>query len=213
MTEELLFSDDLSDPLFRTFVMTEVLLFSDLSLRPYQLEGVNWLLSCYDDNHGCILGDEMGLGKTCQVQLYTIIHVFLKKKIKKKNHLKKTLFEFSFYVLVYSYKYVLVWVHYYVTIWWSLNFWSYHEDLVWQQLKNKTHKKTKVFLSLIGLLLCLCRRLQCCCGWQLRRVTSDPTWWCVHAQCLKIGLRSLAGKSCLVHLYIVIYVYTSLSIF
>ena len=76
MTEELLFSDDLSDPLFRTFVMTEVLLFSDLSLRPYQLEGVNWLLSCYDDNHGCILGDEMGLGKTCQVQLYTIIHVF-----------------------------------------------------------------------------------------------------------------------------------------
>ncbi|XP_070199132.1 chromodomain-helicase-DNA-binding protein 1-like [Littorina saxatilis] len=39
---------------------------SDLSLRPYQLEGVNWLLGCYDNKHGCILGDEMGLGKTCQ---------------------------------------------------------------------------------------------------------------------------------------------------
>ncbi|XP_076450689.1 chromodomain-helicase-DNA-binding protein 1-like [Babylonia areolata] len=39
---------------------------SDLSLRQYQLEGVNWLLSCYSNNHGCILGDEMGLGKTCQ---------------------------------------------------------------------------------------------------------------------------------------------------
>ena len=77
ITEELLFSDDLSDPLFRTFVMTEELLFSDLCLRPYQLEGVNWLLSCYDDNHGCILGDEMGLGKTCQVQLYKILHQYM----------------------------------------------------------------------------------------------------------------------------------------
>ncbi|BFZ16162.1 hypothetical protein BsWGS_19201 [Bradybaena similaris] len=40
---------------------------SDLTLRPYQLEGVNWLLSCYNSNHGCILSDEMGLGKTCQI--------------------------------------------------------------------------------------------------------------------------------------------------
>ncbi|XP_068022086.1 chromodomain-helicase-DNA-binding protein 1-like isoform X2 [Melanerpes formicivorus] len=37
-----------------------------ITLRPYQLEGVNWLVQCYDVQHGCILGDEMGLGKTCQ---------------------------------------------------------------------------------------------------------------------------------------------------
>ncbi|XP_048241979.1 chromodomain-helicase-DNA-binding protein 1-like isoform X1 [Haliotis rufescens] len=38
----------------------------DLALRPYQLEGVNWLINCCQQGHGCILGDEMGLGKTCQ---------------------------------------------------------------------------------------------------------------------------------------------------
>ncbi|ESP00822.1 hypothetical protein LOTGIDRAFT_238503 [Lottia gigantea] len=38
----------------------------DLELRGYQLDGVNWLIGCYNNNHGCILGDEMGLGKTCQ---------------------------------------------------------------------------------------------------------------------------------------------------
>ena len=96
ITEELLFSDDLSDPLFRTFVMTEKLLFSDLCLRPYQLEGVNWLLSCYDDNHGCILGDEMGLGKTCQVQLYKILHVFNIFKFFIRFLKLKPLFEFHF---------------------------------------------------------------------------------------------------------------------
>ena len=38
-----------------------------ITLRPYQLTGVNWLVERYHRNHGCILGDEMGLGKTCQV--------------------------------------------------------------------------------------------------------------------------------------------------
>ena len=38
-------------------------------LRPYQVEGVNWLLQRYGREHGCVLGDEMGLGKTCQVCL------------------------------------------------------------------------------------------------------------------------------------------------
>uniref|UniRef100_A0A8C8AU53 Chromodomain helicase DNA binding protein 1 like n=1 Tax=Otus sunia TaxID=257818 RepID=A0A8C8AU53_9STRI len=40
-----------------------------IKLRPYQIEGVNWLVQCYEIQHGCILGDEMGLGKTCQVCL------------------------------------------------------------------------------------------------------------------------------------------------
>ncbi|XP_019331761.1 chromodomain-helicase-DNA-binding protein 1-like isoform X2 [Alligator mississippiensis] len=37
-----------------------------IQLRSYQVDGVNWLVRCYEDQHGCILGDEMGLGKTCQ---------------------------------------------------------------------------------------------------------------------------------------------------
>ncbi|EHB06118.1 Chromodomain-helicase-DNA-binding protein 1-like protein [Heterocephalus glaber] len=41
-------------------------LFLGIHLRPYQLEGVNWLVECFHCRNGCILGDEMGLGKTCQ---------------------------------------------------------------------------------------------------------------------------------------------------
>ncbi|XP_060057984.1 chromodomain-helicase-DNA-binding protein 1-like isoform X2 [Erinaceus europaeus] len=37
-----------------------------IHLRSYQLEGVNWLVQCFQCQNGCILGDEMGLGKTCQ---------------------------------------------------------------------------------------------------------------------------------------------------
>ncbi|CAL1541161.1 unnamed protein product [Lymnaea stagnalis] len=47
----------------------------DLKLRSYQLEGVDWLLSCYHSGHGCILADEMGLGKTCQIiAMLTVIN-------------------------------------------------------------------------------------------------------------------------------------------
>lgn len=35
-------------------------------LRPYQLEGLNWLLFSWYNGHNCILADEMGLGKTIQ---------------------------------------------------------------------------------------------------------------------------------------------------
>ncbi|XP_051803701.1 chromodomain-helicase-DNA-binding protein 1-like [Acanthochromis polyacanthus] len=37
-----------------------------IQLRPYQLDGVQWLTQCLNNQQGCILGDEMGLGKTCQ---------------------------------------------------------------------------------------------------------------------------------------------------
>lgn len=36
------------------------------SLRPYQLEGLNWLKFSWYNSHNCILADEMGLGKTIQ---------------------------------------------------------------------------------------------------------------------------------------------------
>jgi chromodomain-helicase-DNA-binding protein 7 len=35
-------------------------------LRPYQLEGVNWLLFSWFNGRNCLLADEMGLGKTIQ---------------------------------------------------------------------------------------------------------------------------------------------------
>ncbi|MEQ2211152.1 Chromodomain-helicase-DNA-binding protein 1-like [Xenoophorus captivus] len=37
-----------------------------IQLRAYQVDGVQWLTQCLNDQQGCILGDEMGLGKTCQ---------------------------------------------------------------------------------------------------------------------------------------------------
>ena len=40
----------------------------NVKLRPYQLEGVDWLIERHAAGHGCILGDEMGLGKTLQVR-------------------------------------------------------------------------------------------------------------------------------------------------
>lgn len=36
-------------------------------LRPYQLEGLNWLVFSWYNRRNCILADEMGLGKTVQV--------------------------------------------------------------------------------------------------------------------------------------------------
>jgi hypothetical protein len=39
----------------------------DLRLKPYQVQGVQWLVSLYNNNLSGILADEMGLGKTIQV--------------------------------------------------------------------------------------------------------------------------------------------------
>jgi len=39
---------------------------SDNTLRPYQLEGLNWLVYCWMYKQSCIIADEMGLGKTVQ---------------------------------------------------------------------------------------------------------------------------------------------------
>lgn len=35
-------------------------------LRPYQIEGLQWMLSLFNNNLNGILADEMGLGKTIQ---------------------------------------------------------------------------------------------------------------------------------------------------
>jgi SNF2 family DNA or RNA helicase len=38
-----------------------------IQLRPYQLEGVSWLLYQYQNGYGGLLADDMGLGKTVQI--------------------------------------------------------------------------------------------------------------------------------------------------
>ena len=40
---------------------------SDVTLKDYQVVGINWLSLLFDNKLSCILADDMGLGKTCQV--------------------------------------------------------------------------------------------------------------------------------------------------
>ncbi|ETV78133.1 hypothetical protein, variant [Aphanomyces astaci] len=37
------------------------------TLRQYQVDGLNWMISCWKAKRSCLLADEMGLGKTVQV--------------------------------------------------------------------------------------------------------------------------------------------------
>ncbi len=50
-------------------------------LYPYQRQGVEWLLYCYTNGLGTILGDDMGLGKTAQV-IALIAECYSKKLVK-----------------------------------------------------------------------------------------------------------------------------------
>ena len=50
------------------------------TLFPYQLAGLNWLISLFDNNINGILGDEMGLGKTLQ-SLSIIAYVHEDRKV------------------------------------------------------------------------------------------------------------------------------------
>jgi superfamily II DNA or RNA helicase len=47
-------------------------------LRPYQLEGLQWMLSLFNNNLNGILADEMGLGKT--IQTIAFVAYLLEKK-------------------------------------------------------------------------------------------------------------------------------------
>lgn len=51
-------------------------------LRDYQVDGVNWLASCWYKRHNAILADEMGLGKTVQIVAY-LEHIHRVDKIKR----------------------------------------------------------------------------------------------------------------------------------
>lgn len=61
---------------FRTVMSSPVLYHTPLQqpsnlvggkLKPYQLEGLRWLVTLYENGLSGILADEMGLGKTIQV--------------------------------------------------------------------------------------------------------------------------------------------------
>lgn len=47
---------------------------NNCKLRPYQLQGLQWLVSLHNNNLNGILADEMGLGKTLQVPLPPCSH-------------------------------------------------------------------------------------------------------------------------------------------
>lgn len=47
----------------------------EIVLRPYQLEGIQWMIARYKTGLGCILADEMGLGKTCQTISF-LLHLY-----------------------------------------------------------------------------------------------------------------------------------------
>ncbi|EGV63380.1 hypothetical protein PSN45_004339 [Yamadazyma tenuis] len=59
-----LLNDEIETPAITEF--TESPAYVHGTLRPYQIQGLNWLVSLYENNLSGILADEMGLGKTLQ---------------------------------------------------------------------------------------------------------------------------------------------------
>lgn len=59
-----LLNDEVDTPQITEF--TESPAYVHGELRPYQVQGLNWLVSLYENNLSGILADEMGLGKTLQ---------------------------------------------------------------------------------------------------------------------------------------------------
>ncbi|KAI9834721.1 MAG: hypothetical protein M1819_002806 [Sarea resinae] len=49
------------------FIQQPSIMSKDITLKDYQIVGLNWLALLFEKNLSCILADEMGLGKTCQV--------------------------------------------------------------------------------------------------------------------------------------------------
>lgn len=49
------------------FLKQPAMMRDDITLKDYQLVGLNWLALLYKHKLSCILADDMGLGKTCQV--------------------------------------------------------------------------------------------------------------------------------------------------
>ncbi|EGD99397.1 SNF2 family helicase/ATPase [Trichophyton tonsurans CBS 112818] len=51
----------------RKFISQPSIMSDTITMKDYQIVGINWLKLIYDQGLSCILADDMGLGKTCQV--------------------------------------------------------------------------------------------------------------------------------------------------
>ncbi|GME91837.1 unnamed protein product [Ambrosiozyma monospora] len=63
---ELLRDEEDDDTSAQSFEFTDSPAYINGKLRPYQIQGLNWLISLHTNNLSGILADEMGLGKTLQ---------------------------------------------------------------------------------------------------------------------------------------------------
>lgn len=66
---ELLIEEDEIDEETQTTIFTESPSYINGTLREYQIQGLNWLVSLHENRISGILADEMGLGKTCKYHL------------------------------------------------------------------------------------------------------------------------------------------------
>ncbi|KAM5435300.1 DNA-dependent ATPase fun30 [Microsporum ferrugineum] len=61
-------ADDIKDKSRgRKFISQPAIMSDTITMKDYQVVGINWLKLVYDQGLSCILADDMGLGKTCQV--------------------------------------------------------------------------------------------------------------------------------------------------
>ncbi|MCJ1402585.1 hypothetical protein MMC11_005805 [Xylographa trunciseda] len=63
----LLLSSEIRGRVKPAFFPQPTILASGVTLKDYQVVGINWLSLLYEKKLSCILADDMGLGKTCQV--------------------------------------------------------------------------------------------------------------------------------------------------
>lgn len=72
---ELLVEEEEEDEEAQTTIFTESPAYINGTLREYQIQGLNWLISLHENRISGILADEMGLGKTC-MYLLTAVQFF-----------------------------------------------------------------------------------------------------------------------------------------
>lgn len=68
-----------------SYIFTHSPKYVKVSLRDYQVEGLNWLINMHENGINCILADEMGLGKTLQTISFLGYLKFVKNE--KNRHL------------------------------------------------------------------------------------------------------------------------------
>ncbi|OJD24136.1 hypothetical protein ACJ73_04504 [Blastomyces percursus] len=57
------------------FIGQPAIMSESITMKNYQIVGINWLNLVFEQNLSCILADDMGLGKTCQVIAF-LAHLF-----------------------------------------------------------------------------------------------------------------------------------------